>query len=111
MEEAGLKLEVIETSSEDAMWDFEIRGYNVVKEMIEGGLEKDATILCANDRLAMGAFRAANEAGMFTNTKEKPSKFRVAGHDDHPLSQYMWPSMTTVSQDVARIGRAAVDCV
>lgn len=111
MEEVGLEYEVIETSSKDAMWDFEARGYEVVKEMIRGGLELDATILCANDRLAMGALRAANEAGMFKNTKENSSSFRIAGHDDHPLSQYMWPTITTVSQDVARIGRAAVDSV
>lgn len=111
MLEVGLKPEIISTTSDGAIWDFELRGYEVVKGLIEKGLESDATILCANDRLAMGALRAANEAGLFKDSPDNAPRFRVAGHDDHPLSRYMWPPMTTVSQDVSRIGRAAVECV
>ncbi|MEW7006594.1 LacI family DNA-binding transcriptional regulator [Lentilitoribacter sp. EG35] len=111
MNEVGLTPEVIRTSSEEPVWDFESHGYEIVRDLLDRGLSKDATILCANDRLAMGALRAANEAGLFNEVNEGALGFRVAGHDDHPLSQYMWPSMTTVSQDVHRIGRAAVDCV
>ena len=111
MKEVGLVPVVIETSSRGDVWDFETCGYDMVSELIEQGLEDNATILCANDRLAMGAVRAANEAGLFDAKNGEPSGFRIAGHDDHPLSQYMWPAMTTVSQDITRIGIAAVDCV
>lgn len=111
MVQVGLVPDVIETKAQDALWDFESGGYEIIKEMIERGLDDKATILCANDRLAMGALRAANEAGLLQADDDHSPRFRIAGHDDHPLSQYMWPSMTTVSQDVVRIGRAAVDCV
>lgn len=111
MEEVGLKPEVIKTLGASQTWDFESHGYEVIKGMISDGLEPDATILCANDRLAMGALRAANEADLIGHSAIDAARFRVAGHDDHPLSQYVWPAMTTVSQDVGRIGRAAVDCI
>ncbi len=111
MEEVGLKPTVIRARPCPQEWDFELFGYEAVKGMIADGLERDATILCANDRIAMGALRAANEADLIGSTDAGATAFRIAGHDDHPLSQYMWPAMTTVSQDVSRIGRAAVDAI
>jgi DNA-binding LacI/PurR family transcriptional regulator len=109
MEEVGLEPEVISVTSSSLIWDFESHGYEVTKNLIFDGLQDDSTILCANDRLAMGALRAANEAGLISPSDIDGSYFRIAGHDDHPLSQYTWPAMTTVSQDVGRIGRAAID--
>lgn len=111
MEEVGLEPHVIRATSTSPIWDFESHGYEAIRDLIGEGLEPDATILCANDRLAMGALRAANEAGLIGSPDTDATRFRVAGHDDHPLSQYMWPAMTTVSQDVGRIGRAAVDSI
>jgi DNA-binding LacI/PurR family transcriptional regulator len=111
MLEVGLDPVVLNASSDEQTWDFELHGYEVVKELIANGIEADATLLCANDRLAMGALRAANEAGLIGKDNDRGQRFRVAGHDDHPLSRYMWPAMTTASQDVSRIGSAAVDCV
>ena len=111
MIEVGLEPQVIRGTSSASIWDFESHGYEVMRELIAGGLEVDATILCANDRLAMGALRAANEAGLIGAPDVDGPRLRIAGHDDHPLSQYMWPAMTTVSQDVSRIGRAAVDSI
>lgn len=111
MAEVGLEPQVIRGTSSASIWDFESHGYEVMRELIAGGLEVDATILCANDRLAMGALRAANEAGLIGAPDVDGPRLRIAGHDDHPLSQYMWPAMTTVSQDVSRIGRAAVDSI
>lgn len=111
MIEVGLEPQVIRGTSSASIWDFESHGYEVMRELIAGGLEVDATILCANDRLAMGALKAANEAGLIGAPDVDGPRLRIAGHDDHPLSQYMWPAMTTVSQDVSRIGRAAVDSI
>lgn len=111
MKGVGLEPQVISASSSSPIWDFESHGYEVTRDLISSGLEPDATILCANDRLAMGALRAANEAGLTGTPDADGPRLRIAGHDDHPLSQYMWPAMTTVSQDVGRIGRAAVDSI
>ncbi len=67
------------------------------------------TILCANDRLAIGAIRAANKHGLFAKFSERSTSLRIAGHDDHPLSAYMYPAITTVGQDINGIGEAAVE--
>ncbi|EJZ16518.1 substrate-binding domain-containing protein, partial [Rhizobium sp. Pop5] len=34
---------------------------------------------------------------------------RVAGHDDHPLSRYACPPITTVAQNYNEIGRLAIE--
>ena len=111
MQEVGLTPEVLEVTGSSSNWDFESLGYEAVKELIDRGIESDATILCANDRLAIGALRAANEAGLMSRRDTGAPHLRIAGHDDHPLSQFVWPAMTTIMQDIERIGRTAVDCV
>jgi DNA-binding LacI/PurR family transcriptional regulator len=37
------------------------------------------------------------------------SDLRVAGHDDHPLSRYACPPITTVAQNYTEIGRIAIE--
>jgi LacI family transcriptional regulator, repressor for deo operon, udp, cdd, tsx, nupC, and nupG len=37
------------------------------------------------------------------------SEKRVAGHDDHPLSRFATPSLTTVAQDFDHMATLAVD--
>lgn len=34
---------------------------------------------------------------------------RVAGHDDHPLSRYACPPITTVAQNYNEIGKLAIE--
>ena len=34
---------------------------------------------------------------------------RIAGHDDHPLSQYACPSLTTVAQGVNRLATLSLE--
>ncbi len=111
MAEVGLTPDVLEVPASSSNWDFETLGYEAVKDLIEKGIDPDTTILCANDRLAIGALRAANEAGLMERTQSGAPRLRIAGHDDHPLSQFTWPAMTTITQDIERIGRAAVECV
>lgn len=109
MKAKKLKPVVLDRVSSYSGWDFEKFAYEEMKVHLGRGKLHDATILCANDRLAIGVLRAANEAGVMDHDSEEPTGFRVAGHDDHPMSQYVWPSLTTVGQDVSKIGRTAVD--
>jgi len=90
-------------------WRFEAYGYAVMDAHFSRGRYADATILCANDRVAIGAIRAANQYGLFGKTAKERRALRIAGHDDHPLSQYTSPALTTVAQDIEGIGKAAVD--
>ena len=73
-------------------------GYAVMDDCFGHREFTNATIPCANDRMAIGAVRAANKNG----------GLRIAGHDEPPLSQHMFPVITTVAQDVDSIAGAAI---
>ncbi|RIX97778.1 LacI family transcriptional regulator [Aureimonas flava] len=92
---------------EDGDWDFERFGHEAMRMAIEAGEAEGRTILCANDRLAFGALAAAWQAGLRVG-RGAGCDLRIAGHDDHPLSRYTCPPLTTVAQDFDEIGRRAV---
>lgn len=64
------------------------------------------TVLCSNDRLAIGLLSAAYQQGINVGHGSECS-LRVAGHDDHPFSRFTCPSMTTIAQDYSEIARRA----
>ncbi|WP_281840597.1 LacI family DNA-binding transcriptional regulator [Sinisalibacter aestuarii] len=89
-------------------WDFEQFGYEVARaQLVNGGFAYPA-VLCANDRFAMGVFRAACELGLRIG---KDGDFRLAGHDDHPFADFTCPGLTTVAQDVEGLAAGAVDMI
>lgn len=103
MRELGHQPIVLEGNPAYRGWDFEQYGYDVLEREFAAGRLTEASLLCANDRLAFGAIKAANRHRLFEGRR-----VRIAGHDDHPLSSYTNPALTTVSQNVAGIGAAAL---
>jgi len=89
-------------------WNFEEYAFNTMNEQFSSGNLIESTILCANDRLAIGAMRAANKHNLLPVEGHNKPKLRIAGHDDHPLAAYVYPALTTVSQNTAKIAEAAV---
>ena len=89
-------------------WEFEAFGYDAMDYHFSRQKHTSDTILCANDRIAIGAIRAANKHGLFKDSHDRPNRLRIAGHDNHPLSRYMFPAVTTVAQDITGIGEEAV---
>ena len=59
-------------------------------------------IFAQNDRMALGALRAARDRGLSV-----PDQIAVIGIDDMPLSSYFDPPLTTMHQDMFAIGRTA----
>ncbi len=59
-------------------------------------------VFAQNDRMALGVLRAARDVNL-----KVPSELAVIGVDDMPLSSYFDPPLTTMSQDIPRIGREA----
>jgi DNA-binding LacI/PurR family transcriptional regulator len=59
-------------------------------------------IFAQNDRMAMGVMRAARDLGL-----NVPDQLAVIGVDDMPLASYFDPPLTTMRQDLSRIGREA----
>ncbi|WP_270728934.1 LacI family DNA-binding transcriptional regulator [Shimia sp. Alg240-R146] len=85
-------------------WDFEDIGFQEGSRVIsERNLPSD-TILCSNDRLAIGFLSAAYQLGLRVGSGAE-SALRVAGHDDHPFSRYTCPTLTTIAQDYEAIAR------
>jgi DNA-binding LacI/PurR family transcriptional regulator len=81
-----------------AGWNFEEMGYDAATRILGGTGFPTRTVLCANDRIAIGALAAACARGVRVGIGPG-CDLRVAGHDDHPLSRFTCPSLTTVAQD------------
>ncbi len=89
-------------------WDFEEIGRRGGHAAFDAGQFKSGTILCSNDRLAIGLLSAAFQRGLRVGRGEG-ADIRVAGHDDHPFSKFTCPALTTVSQDYDRISGKSLD--
>lgn len=105
MEALGLTPHFIRIEGEG--WNFEEIGYTEgLRVIAERRLPSD-TILCSNDRLAIGLLAAAYEKGWRVG-RGAGYALRIAGHDDHPFARFTSPSLTTTSQNYADIARHAV---
>lgn len=89
-------------------WGFEEIGFREGSRLIAARNLPTNTVLCSNDRLAIGFLSAAYESGLRVGLGAG-SALRVAGHDNHPFSQYTCPSLTTVSQDYDSIAARSVE--
>ena len=74
-------------------------GYQAAQTFLNGGAQFTA-LFAQNDRMAVGAIRAAHERGL-----KVPDALAVAGFDDMPLASYFDPPLTTVRQDIFEHGR------
>ncbi len=107
MEKLKLTPEIIRLN-EVATWDFERFAFEEASRILDNQANLPTrTIVCANDRLAFGVIAAAWQKGLRVG-HGSGCDLRVAGHDDHPLSQYACPPITTVTQNYNEIGRLAI---
>lgn len=89
-------------------WDFEAIGYAGAHHVLSGGRLTSKTVLCSNDRLAIGFLAAAYESGYRVGIAEGCS-LRIAGHDDHPFSRFTCPSLTTAAQNYEAISSRSIE--
>jgi LacI family transcriptional regulator, repressor for deo operon, udp, cdd, tsx, nupC, and nupG len=104
MRDAGIAPRVYPLKSLD--WNFERSAFEEALRLFRDGTAARDTILCANDRIAFGVMAAACQSGKSVG---RDGDLRIAGHDDHPLSQYACPSLTTVAQDVERLATLSLE--
>ncbi len=104
MERIGQSPEII--SIEGDGWDFEEIGRRGGLAALEGNRFPTNTVLCSNDRLAIGLLSACYEKGVSVGHGAN-GEMRIAGQDDHPFSRYTCPSLTTIAQDYSAISRTA----
>lgn len=106
MEKLGLEPMVVQVDGEG--WDMERIGYEGgVRALSERAFETN-TILCSNDRLAIGFLAASYEKGLRVGRGEGCA-LRVAGHDNHPFSQFTCPPLTTVAHEYDTVSNAGVE--
>ena len=71
-------------------------------ERLLGLAEPPTAIFASNDDMALGVMAAANRLGL-----SLPRELSVAGFDDSPIAQAVWPQLTTIRQPVEAMARAA----
>lgn len=76
-------------------------GHDAVMQLAQEG-QVPTAVLALNDRMALGAIRAARDLGLAV-----PDQLAVMGIDDMPLASYFDPPLTTMRQDMFAIGREA----
>jgi len=79
-----------------------VAAYRETLSLLEHGSAATA-ILAESDMMAIGVLRALHERGL-----KVPGDISVAGFDDINLSAFTTPALTTVHQDQAGLGAAAV---
>ncbi|MEO1776007.1 MAG: LacI family DNA-binding transcriptional regulator [Pseudomonadota bacterium] len=95
-------------AAEGAGWDFESVAWAEAGRMMAARALPTDTILCSNDRLAIGFLAAAYEHGFRVGVGHGHA-LRLAGHDDHPYAKFTCPSLTTVAQDYEAIAGRSLD--
>ncbi|MXQ06437.1 substrate-binding domain-containing protein [Alphaproteobacteria bacterium GH1-50] len=105
-ERLGFEPHVVKIEGEG--WAFEEIGQRgALKILSEGGFPSD-TILCSNDRLAIGLLSACYEKGLRVGRGDGCA-LRVASNDDHPFSRFTCPSLTTAAHDYEAVSSRSVE--
>lgn len=105
MERFGLEPHVIKIEGEG--WAFEEIGRQGALRILDAGGFPTDTVLCSNDRLAIGLLSACYERG-FRVGRGEGCALRVASHDDHPFSRFTCPSLTTAAHDYEAVANCAI---
>ena len=105
MRKQGLEPQIIQIKGEG--WAFEEIGREEGLRIIDEGLLSTNTVLCSNDRLAIGLLTACYEKGMRVG-RSTQDHIRIAGQDDHPFSRFTCPPLTTVAQNYQAIADKSV---
>lgn len=81
----------------------EIGGYQAMRRLLANG-DRPSAVFAANDLMAIGAINAARDAGL-----KVPADIAVAGFDDIPFANLLYPALTTVAQFPQDLGRRAAE--
>lgn len=96
-----------EAAIDEAPWtttgDFTFKsGVEAAEQLFRDGVKVTA-LACANDDMAAGAMLALHRAGL-----EIPTAISVTGFDDTPMSEVVWPPLTTIRQPIKDLTERAV---
>lgn len=98
LEEAGVPLVTVDVEND---WDVE-NGHGAVARLLDAN-SRPAALVCANDRVAVGAYRALGAAGL-----KVPGDVAVVSFDDSPAASLVTPPLTSIALPHEEMGRLAV---
>lgn len=100
---AALRQAGVEDEPWTANGDFTFKsGVDAAERMLRGAVRPTA-LACANDDMAAGAMLALHRAGLAI-----PADISVTGFDDTPMSEIVWPPLTTIRQPIKEFTERAV---
>lgn len=79
-------------------------GYEAAIEVLKNPDSRPTALLCFNDMVAIGVYRAAHELGL-----EIPGDLSVVGFDGIEFAEVLGPPLTTVSIFPKQLGRVAAE--
>ncbi len=83
--------------------NFAFRSGVQIAEKLLSRPDRPTAIVCANDDMAAGALLAAHRLGL-----DIPGEISITGFDDTPVSEIVWPPLTTIHQPIRKLGASAV---
>jgi LacI family transcriptional regulator len=98
LQAAGLPVEPGLVAEGD--WYFE-SGYHAMQAILKRRLPFTG-LFAQSDEMAIGALRALREAGL-----RVPQEVSLVGYDDLPISRFIDPPLTTISQPMREVGEIA----
>lgn len=106
MERLGFEPHIIKVDGKG--WAFEEIGHKgAIKVLAERQLRTNS-VLCSNDRLAIGFLAACYEQGIRVGRKDDCT-LRVASNDGHPFAKFTCPSLTTAAHDYDNVAGRSVE--
>ncbi|HEY0599403.1 substrate-binding domain-containing protein, partial [Brevundimonas sp.] len=83
--------------------DFTFRSGSLLAARLFDQPDPPTALVCANDDMAAGALSTAHGRGL-----DVPGRLSITGFDDTPVSEIVWPPLTTVHQPLKDMGGEAV---
>lgn len=80
-------------------------GFQQMKRLLKNNPKIDS-VFCSNDVMALGAIAAVQQAG-----KSVPEDIAVVGFDDSYVAEMSHPTLTTIRQDIPRLGEEAAKMI
>jgi LacI family transcriptional regulator len=99
LEKAGMPVEG--TLVVEGTWSA-ASGERSLRRLLKQRPDLDALFAC-NDQMALGALKATREMGL-----RVPEDLALVGYDDVPEAPFFSPPLSTIRQDLDRLGRCAV---
>ena len=100
LETAGLKVDDMQVER----GNFSFKSGTALSEAIIARSPRPTALICANDDMAVGASFTAHKMGL-----DIPRDLSIVGFDDTPVSEIVWPPLTTVHQPLRTMGARAVE--